>query len=157
TKTSVFLTNDKTLSDGSYLIVVNEGTYDVHFTPPSGSTLAAAEIEGLSIHSNLGLNVTVLHPGLLVSGTVRNSSGQALQGVDLDLVNEATNRKIFLPNDQTDASGGYAVRVAPGTYDVEYRPLATTQYLTGSRKGLIVSANVTGLTDTLAAGSRVTA
>ncbi len=153
---NVFLVNDKTLSNGTFSIVVNEGTYDVRFTPPSGGTLAASEIEDLVINQNLNLGVTTLHPGRLVSGAVRNGLGFGLAGVDLDFIDAATGRKIYLPNDLTASGGGYSVRVLPGTYDVEFRPGATTAYLTGLRKGLIVSSDVSGLTDVLRLGTKVT-
>jgi hypothetical protein len=157
TGTNVVLANDKTLVDGSWSIVVAEGSYDIHFTPPAGSTLAQSELEDVSIHANLDLGTTTLHPGVKLSGTVRNASGQALAAVDLDLVDVATGRKIYLANDLTDATGKYSLRVAPGTYDVEYRPPITTQFITGRRRGLVVTADVTGLVDTLVTGQRVTA
>ena len=155
TQQSIFLVNDKTLADGSYSITIAEGTYDVHYTPPTGSTLAAGEREDLAVHSNLNLGVTTLHPGIKVAGTVKNSSGSAVANVDLDFVNVSTDRKVFVPNDLTDSTGKYSVRVLPGTYDVEYRPPATTTLLTGLRKGLVATADVTGLLDTLGNGNRL--
>lgn len=153
---NVFLVNDKTLSSGAYSVVVNEGTYDIRFTPPSGSTLAAAEIERVVISSNMDFGVTTLYAGHLVSGVVRNTSGTGLVGVDLDFINLATGRKIYVPNDLTTTGGNYSVRVRSGTYDVEFRPPATTSYVTGLRTGLVISASdVTGLIDVLQVGIQV--
>ncbi len=155
TGANVFIVNDKTNGVGAYSIVVNAGTYDIHFTPPTGSTLAAAEKESVSVQSNQNLGVTVLPAGLVVSGTVKNQSGVGVANANLDFVDLSTGRKIYVPNDTTTVSGGYSVRVKSGTYDVEYRPPAATTYLTGLRKGLVVNSNVSGLVDTLGAGLRV--
>lgn len=38
---NIFLSGDKTAADGSYSVVVPAGTYDIHYTPPAGSPVAA--------------------------------------------------------------------------------------------------------------------
>ncbi len=153
---SVFLVNDRTAADGSYSVVVNEGTYDIRYTPPSSVVLAAAERNDYVVAASSDLGVTVLHPGAVVSGTVRNASGAGVGGVDLKWVDVGTGRKVYFGKDLTTSAGTYAVRVRPGTYDVEYRPPAATTYATSRRRDLAVGgSDVGGLVDVLAIGLEV--
>lgn len=153
-KKSVFLVNDRTIANGAYSIVVNEGTYDIRFTPPSG-TLAAAELENVVIASNRNLGTTVLPEGVIVAGVVHDEASAGVSAVDLDFIDVVSDEKIFVPNDRTDASGAYSVLVPAGTYDVQYRPPSSTNLLTVLREDLVVSANVTGLIDVLPVGIEV--
>ncbi len=156
TNQSVFLVNDKTAADGTYNVTVNPGTYDVRYTPPSGSTVAAWEAKDVAINANTNLGVTVLHPGRLVSGHVQNTSGAALSGVDLRFLDPLTGDKIYYTNVPTSATGDYSVRVRPGTYELDFRPPSTTTYADRKRTNLVVgTTDVTGLVDALATGLNV--
>jgi len=153
---NVFLVNDKTTASGAYSIVVNEGQYDIHFTPPAGSTLTGAEIKDYIVAASANLGTTMLATGRLVSGTVRNGSGAGIAGVDLKFVDVATGSKVWVTKDVTDLIGAYSVRVAPGTYDIEYRPPATTTFVTVRRASLVVGvSDISGLVDVLPVGFQV--
>ncbi len=152
---NLFLVNDRTAADGSYAVVVPNGTHDVHYTPPSGSTLAGNAQRGVVVTGDVDLGTTVLHPGLVVSGVVVDSVGTGIAGVDLQFIDSATRERIFVSNRTTDATGAYSVRIASGTYDVQYKPAATTTFLTAERKDLVVQSDVTGLSDTLLTGLQI--
>ena len=152
---NVFVLNDKTACDGSFSVTTNPGTYDIRFTPPAGSTVAAYEIGETIISANTNLGTIVLHPGFAVSGMVRDASAVAIAGVGLRFVSVATGKRVYVTKDLTPASGAYSARVRPGTYDIEYRPPSTTTYLTVRRKGVVVASNVSGLVDTLGVGLHV--
>ena len=154
TRNNVFLVNDNTLSNGAYSIVVNEGTYDIHFTPPAG-TLAASEIKNVVIDSDINFGVTILPAGLVVAGVVRDESEIGVATADVVFFSSTTGNKIFVPNDETDPTGAYSVLVPAGTYDIKYRPPPTTDLVTGVREGLVVSSDVTGLIDVLPVGLEV--
>ena len=153
--TNIFLVNDKTALDGTFSVVVNPGTYDIHFTPPAGSTVASSELDEVPIASNTSFGTIVLHPGFLVSGLARDTSGAGIPGIGLGFMNVATGKSVHVTKDATNSTGNYSVRVLPGTYDIDYRPPSTTTYLTVRRKGQVVSTNVTGLVDTLGVGLNV--
>src|SRR5512138_2939260 len=121
---NVFLVNDKTAADGTYSISVNPGTYDIHYTPATGATVAAAERQDYTVAANANLGITILHPGRLVSGTVKTTGGAGIANVDLKWIVAATGQKVWVGKDVTNSSGAYSMRVLPGTYDVEYRPPA---------------------------------
>ncbi len=154
---NIFLTGDKTAADGTYSVVVPAGTYDIHITPPAGSTVAAADFQDVVVAANLALGVTTLHPGRLVSGTVRTPALAAAAGVDLKFVDRATQHRVYLSKDVTTAAGTYAVRVPPGTYDIDFRPPATSAFADAERLGLVVGASdVAGLVDNLRTGFAIT-
>lgn len=154
---SVFIASDKTAADGSYSVVVANGTYDIHYTPPTGAVVAAGDRQDYVVSANANLGVTTLHPGRLVSGTVRNSASVGVANVDLKWVDQATQHRVFMGKDVTNASGQYSIRVLPGTWDVDYRPPATSTYTNTERLGLVVGASdISGLVDTLGTGFSVT-
>ncbi len=150
---NIFLSGDKTAADGTFAIVVPAGTYDVRFTPPAGSTVAAWEIQNVVVSANASLGVITLHPGRLVSGTVLTPSLGPAAGVDLKFVDRATDRRVYLTKDLTNASGQYSVRVPPGAYDIDFRPASTTAFGDRVRLDLVVGASdVSGLSDVLLGG-----
>lgn len=149
---NVFLFNDKTAFDGTFSVTANPGTYDIRFTPPAGSTVAAHEIGDTAISANTNLGTIVLHPGFAVSGVVRDTSAVGIAGISLRFVSLATGKRVYVTKNTTSASGTYSARVRPGTYDIEYRPPSTTTYLTVRRKGVVVASDVSGLVDTLGVG-----
>lgn len=150
---NLFLVGDKTAADGTFSVVVPTGRYDLHFTPPAGSVVAAADQQDLSVAASLSLGVVTLHPGTLVSGTVRTPSLSPAPGVDLKFVNQATDRRVYLTKDVTNASGQYAVRVTPGTYDIDFRPTLASGFGDTERLGLVVGASaISGLVNDLRSG-----
>ena len=152
---NVFLVNDKTAADGTYSIVVNPGTYDVHYTPATGSVVTGAERPDYVVAAGANLGTIVLHPGWLVSGTVKTVASAGIANVDLKWVSVATGQKVWVGKDVTSALGAYSMRVPPGTYDVEFRPPAGQTFITGRRKNLVVVADVSGLADVLPTGFEV--
>lgn len=154
---NIFLTGDKTAADGSYSVVVPNGTYDIHYTPPTGSTVAAGERQDYIVSANANLGTTTLHPGRLVSGKVQNSAGTGIANVDLKFVSRATSERVYLTKDLTSATGQYSVRVPPGTWDIDFRPPSTSNFVDAERLGLVVGASdISGLVDTVVPGINVT-
>ncbi len=150
---NLFLVGDKTAADGTFSVVVPTGRYDVHFTPPAGSVVAAGDQQELSVALSVSLGIVTLHPGTLVSGTVRTPSLSAAPGVDLKFVNQATDRRVYLTKDVTNVSGQYAVRVPPGTYDIDFRPTLASGLGDTERIGLVVGAiALSGLVNDLRTG-----
>ncbi len=153
---NIFLAGDKSAADGTYSIVVPNGTYDVHYTPPAGSTVAAADRHDLVVTASADLGVTTLHPGRLVSGTVKTPGLAAAVGVDLKFVDRATDHRVYLSKDVTNASGQYSLRVPPGSYDIDYRPPTALAFVDAERLGLVVGASdIAGLVDTLRSGFQI--
>ena len=154
---NIFLSGDKTAADGTFSVVVPAGTYDVHFTPAAGAVVTAADLQDVVVSVNAGLGVITLHPGRLVAGTVLLPGGAPAAGVDLKFVDVATEHRVYLSKDVTNASGQYAVRVPPGTYDLDYRPPVALSYTDAERFGLVVGASdISGLSNSLGTGFVVT-
>lgn len=154
---NIFLTGDKSAADGTFSVVVPNGTYDVHFTPPTGSVVCAADFQDVVVSANQSLGIVTLHPGTLVSGTVRTPALAAAAGVDLKFVDTATQHRVYLTKDVTNAAGQYSVRVPQGTYDVDYRPGTGSTFGDTERRGLVVgAADVSGLSDVLKSGFTIT-
>jgi 5-hydroxyisourate hydrolase-like protein (transthyretin family) len=154
---NIFLAGDHTAADGTFSLVVPNGTYDLHFMPPSTSALVAADRQELVVAGDATLGITTLHPGALVSGTVQTPSHGAAAGVDLKFVSLATGERVFLTKSVTSGTGQYAVRVPPGTYEVDYRPATGSGFTDALRPSLVVSAaDVSGLLDVLGSGFTLT-
>ena len=99
-------TNATTLSDGYYAVSMRAGTYNATATAQYHvpQTLAGIVVsEGMTTQANF----TLLEYGTL-SGTVRDSYGNLLDGATISAGTEST----------ASVLGSYSLRLAPGTYDV---------------------------------------
>lgn len=154
---NVFLAADKTAADGTFSITIAAGTYDIHFVPPAGSPLCAGDLQSVALVANTNLGTISLVQGRLVSGTVLTPSLAPAANVDLKFVDLAADSRRFLSKTLTNASGQYAIRVPPGTYDIDFRPPVGSAFADGERFGLVVAgADIAGLSNTLKTGFVVT-
>jgi hypothetical protein len=122
---SVALSNDGTTATGSYAVFLPPGTYHLQFTPPAGQPLVGHERRNLVVMNQVSLNVT-LQNGFFLFGTVRNPALQPIAGIDIDIRDQVTDVKLFVPHDNSDATGFYSVVVPAGTYKVLFRPNPST-------------------------------
>jgi len=123
TKAKIFTPGDVTTAFGQYAVVVPPGTWEVQVEPPVATLLAALTqtmpINGPTIFS------PVLQAGVLVSGNVKKFDNSALANVNIDAVNAMTLVNVPLVGDNTDAAGNFSVVLMPGTYKMQYKPVAT--------------------------------
>lgn len=86
--TSVLFGPIVTAADGSYQLVVDPGTYDLHFTPPGGSGLNPVVDPNIVVTadqvSNVQLENTTLATHVL-SGTLTDQNGHPIRGADIAL------------------------------------------------------------------------
>ena len=120
-----FVLNDNTNSLGNFSCVVPIGTHTISICPRLADLLVAQEFTGVSITTTTSLGTLVLAGGVQLSGTVRNASGQPVGGVDVDVLDATTGVPLPLCNDNTNASGAYAVVVPLGTWDVRFQRSAS--------------------------------
>lgn len=124
----VYTPDDNTDDSGDWSIVLAAGIYDVQYCPPTGALLVSKETKDVVVSAGLSLGTTVLSPGVVLSGTVKNAAGQPLASVDVDVTNSFTDVEVPLCNDNTSASGVYSVVVPTGTFDVEFEPPYSIPY-----------------------------
>jgi hypothetical protein len=120
----IFTPNDNTDPAGFYSVSVPASDYDVTFHAPTGSPYMTVEVRDVTIASNTTLD-QVLPVGHLISGTVTAAGAVPLANVDLDFYDVAQQTVIDTNtnnNDNTDASGNFAVLVPAATYDVRFTP-----------------------------------
>ncbi len=153
---NVFLASDRTAGDGTFSISIAAGTYDIHFIPPAG-VLAAGDMQAVTLAVNTSLGTVTLHPGRLVSGTVLTPSLAPAANVDIKWVDVIADHRVFLAKTLTDVAGHYSIRVPSGSYDMDFRPAATTTFADAERVGLVVGlSDIAGLSDVLKSGVVVT-
>ena len=109
-------------ANGSFSLQMPAGVYDVTFKPPSPPTTTHLPLllGGQVVFGTTNLGNVALAPGVAVSGRVVGPSGQPVQGVDIDIVDESTGLKIVLTQDDTNAQGLFAVPAPPGPVTVEF-------------------------------------
>jgi len=108
--------DDDTGSDGRYGTTVVAGTWDVTFQPPRDLGVAALRVDGVDLMRDAALDVT-LPRGFLVTGRIQAEGGRPLANIDLDVA-EPTGRRIPTSDDDTDATGSFALSVPGGTFHV---------------------------------------
>ncbi len=113
--------SDNTAADGSYLVLVPQGTYDIRVTPLFTDGLVPIEVLNVPITGNTVMNFTV-SPGHVISGTVTGPARAPVAGADIDLINTATGAKLFTPSDNTNSMGQYQLLAVTGMYDLVAKP-----------------------------------
>ena len=130
----VYTPGDNTDDNGDYQMLVPQGTYDINVAPLPETRLLPGIAYGVAVFGDITRNF-VVEPGFLLYGTVRDSNGAGVGGVDLDIRHSNNGVDLFTPGDDTDESGYYQV-VLPqfGIYDIVYKPLAVPPYLAPIRE-----------------------
>lgn len=78
----------------------------------------------------------------LVSGTVRNTQGQGISGVDIDAEDTVTGASVPLSGDGTNASGFYDIFLPPGTYHISFTPPLGMQVAGREVRNVVVTNQV---------------
>ncbi|MCH7877736.1 MAG: carboxypeptidase regulatory-like domain-containing protein [candidate division Zixibacteria bacterium] len=118
------LLGDFTDAAGLFGTVIAPGTYNFEIEPPFARRLVPVILPSLTLSIDTALSVS-LDTGMLVSGIVRDSLGLVLLGVRATVIASSTTDTVFLPRSKTDNFGAYAFLVAPGTYDLLFKPDST--------------------------------
>jgi hypothetical protein len=108
-----------TLSNGSYQLEVDPGTYDIHFNPPVESGFSSAIAVNQSITANKTLNFVLVAVGapLTFSGHLYDALGNPLQFQQVTLSNSNGGGTAT-----TDASGFYSIpQLSSGNYQLTLR------------------------------------
>jgi len=111
---------DRTSGLGAFTLRVPPGTYDVQFCPSLATRLVAREFKDQVVGASMNTGAVALAPGVQLSGRVFDASGTPRPGVDLAVDLSSTGASILTCNDDTNATGNYAVIVPAGTLDVSF-------------------------------------
>ncbi len=151
-----FTPRDNTDDNGDYVIAVSSADYDILYTPPPPTGLAPAELTDVAIGTDTALPDVVLGTGHVVSGTVVDTLGSPLAGVDLDFVVPAGGAEQPSTGDTTAPDGTFAAVVGAGTYDVRFNPVPLSGSAQETITGVAVAGNVDLGTVTLPAAFAAT-
>ncbi len=80
-----------------------------------------------------------------VSGHVRDGNGAGIQGVDIDVFDAKTGKKLVTPNDDTGVGGSFSVNVPSGVYRIAFDPSEVTSTLFAPAQ--VLDVVVSGATD----------
>ncbi len=140
----VYTSNDKSkLGTGAYWTVVPPGTYRIRYQPPpTGGRLRGVQIDSATIVRDTVINASMIN-GMLFSGSVTNSIGNAVQDVNVDLRIAASGQKVFVSNNRTDSIGFYQVAVPVDTYTVIYTPPVGSRYVAETKDSFVIAGDIT--------------
>lgn len=109
--------NTTTDSAGNYTLVIEEGTYNVQVTPPSGSGFTSATAVNQNISGNTVLNFVLVPTGTVaLTGRVLDRSNQPLANQTVGIAPQGTNNYVFTT---TDSSGNYSFSTTSGNYKIQ--------------------------------------
>lgn len=124
----LYTPGDDTDESGNYRVIVPAGNYDINVVPQISDRLAPAIEYDVFVVSDFLLNFN-LEAGHLLTGTVSDPEPSVVSGVDLDVIDPATEEELFTPRDNTDNSGIYQLVIPPGVYDIAFKPPVIPPYL----------------------------
>ncbi len=122
TRRRVPTSDDATASDGTFQVVVPEGTHHVFVTPPPGFPFAPTARYDIPVFDDVDLGTLELAVGVLLRGDVAGPGRAPVVDADVDLYEAASCRRYPLSDGFTGADGSFAVRVEIGTYDIIVNP-----------------------------------
>ena len=146
--------NDQTDSMGQFALIVPFGSLSLQIRTESlpAPVLAPQELD-LDIMGNTDLGDLFLQPGFFLSAIVqRQSNGSPVVNADIDVIDSATNVKLFTPGDNTDSAGFVDVVVPVGTYDFEVCPIFANQLVATTLSDQVVAGTTLLGTISLANG-----
>jgi len=119
----VYVTGDRTDASGDFAVTVPVGQFELRLDPGNASiqVLAPLKLDKLAFADKF-LGTFVLPPGFTITGVIRDTSLNAVQGADLDTHDSLTGDKLYTPSDNTDNNGFVDFVVPAGTYDIEVGP-----------------------------------
>jgi hypothetical protein len=144
TRSKAYTPNDNTDGAGSYDVFVAPGTYDIDYTPPSATSLRAAQRFGVALSADTTIPVVILHQGVYASGFVySNATGLPVTGVAVGFYPPGGGNPLFTPRNSSATDGSYSVLVDTGSWDVLYTPATATGLAPRWKRGVSVPSNVT--------------
>lgn len=135
----LFTESDNTDLFGNFSIFIPAGTHEFRFTPSPGSPFAAERIQNVTVAGPMNVGQTTLLPAVTVSGVVRGDGGALLSGSDVDVVDAVTGVERYTPNDNTNASGVYTLRIPVGTYDFLHHPPSGVDLASQPVRDIVIS------------------
>lgn len=139
----VYLSHDKTDSNGNFEIVVPNGSYFFVVEPQAAAGVIGARTAATAIAGATTLPDFVLPAGVRVSGVVRGPDGSPEEGVNLDFVDPTTGLELVTPGDRTDAAGSYSAVVLNGSWNVTLASKRGSFARSETVNGVAVSGNTT--------------
>jgi hypothetical protein len=144
--------DDKTDAFGQFDLAVPAHAIELQIDTTSSAFVLGSKALELAPSADTALGDVFLPPGALVTGQVQRAGGLPVEGADLDFVRVSNGNSVFVPDDNTDATGNFAVVVATGTYDVEICPEKDDLLVTKVLPGVTISTTLGLGTITLASG-----
>ena len=120
TGNQIVVTGNLTDVNGNYGVLVPDGTYDVEYvTPPLPGGVVPIRLPAITAVGTVTQNVS--RPfGKVLDGTVFDTLGAIVSGVDINVIDALTGVLEFTPNDNSGALGNYGVIISPGLKNLVY-------------------------------------
>ncbi len=138
----IYVANNKTDSTGYYNVAAPTGLFELRYEPPLGSRLVGVAVDSFTIDGDISRN-QILEAGWLISAFVHDSTGNPIEGADLDFIRESTGEKIFTPHDMTDLSGLATISVMPDTYTIRVDPPVGSTFDRLTVTGVVINSDAT--------------
>ncbi|NNE09355.1 MAG: T9SS type A sorting domain-containing protein [Gemmatimonadetes bacterium] len=137
----IFTPRDNTDGSGDFNTAVPAGSYRVVLNPPTGSGLAYKAIS-ITVGADTTLGQITMEPGFTLSGIVQEAGAVPVVNADLDILESSTGDEIPTDNDNTNASGNFAMTTPAATVDLVVKPPAGAPLAVHITRNLAVPGNL---------------
>lgn len=142
TGTELILKNGKSDLFGLFGVAVPANSIHLDFDPlPVISQNLVPIRMTLSPTESHYMGDIVLESGFILAGTLQNSLGMPVSGVDLDVFDSATGEKFFTPHDNSNLLGVYSLVLPAGLFDIEFCPSPLLQLVAFDLEGFSLLAD----------------
>ncbi len=129
-RAKLFTPQDNTAADGSYQLMLPPGLYDISANPPPGQPYASATARSVLVGaSDVVVPNLALPPGVELRGRCRDTGGNPVAGVDVDVDSLPYLLRLETPGDVSDAAGNFRPLVSTWKFRVTLSPPVATRLL----------------------------
>ena len=126
----LFTPNDKSNADGYLVTALFPDIYEVQIQPPPGSFFDQLVVPAVPINTDTTLDLLLPEVQRITwSWQDRNTNGQGIVDIKIELQVRLSGAKAFLFSNITDSSGLFNIAAPVGTYDVLISPPMGSRYI----------------------------
>lgn len=134
--------DDQTLTDGTFLALVDPGIWDVEILAPIAMRLVPGRVEAVNLLADASLPDHPLASGHIATITVIDQGFFPVADADLDVRPATGGPELFTPKDNTDAAGFLQLVLPSGTYDFTATPPPATALASRTARQVVVTSDV---------------
>ncbi len=117
-------------------------TYGLLFEPPKATGLLTKFVSPVVVSGNTTVDASLIL-GNVLSGFVRDTLGNGIFNMDINVYDQVPDTVLFTSGDNTDATGFYQVLIPDGTFRIRWRAIGGEKLVTVEMENVVITNDTT--------------